>query len=274
MTTAPVAANENVRQFYVYQHRRKDTGEVFYIGKGCRSTSDRSVSIKGRNRHWHNVVNKHGYSVEIICDGLDERTAFELETWLISYHGRLDVGTGPLVNMTDGGEGESGRVFSLATRAKISAANINRSRDLIARIADATRNPSAETRARMGSKNLGRMLSEDHRAKISAGLEGRVCSEETRAKLRVKRSDETKDKICATKRAGGPTDSSSSGYKGVYPRLGGKWSAQSRVRGQKIYLGVFQTAEEAARAYDAAAIAAWGAGNCYLNFPEEFGLSA
>ncbi len=33
------------------------------------------------------------------------------------------------------------------------------------------------------------------------------------------------------------------------------------------YLGRHATAEDAALAYDRAAIAAWGYGNCYLNFP-------
>lgn len=88
--------------FYTYSHCRADTGVVFYIGKG---SAKRAWSNKCRNRHWHNVVKKHGYQVTIEAAGLDSEKAFELEQLLIALHGRVDKGTGLLVNRTDGGEG-------------------------------------------------------------------------------------------------------------------------------------------------------------------------
>lgn len=53
---------------------------------------------------------------------------------------------------------------------------------------------------------------------------------------------------------------SRSGLKGVYANRGrGKpWRAQICVDGKKRHLGLFLTAEEAALAYDTAALAAWG----------------
>ena len=48
------------------------------------------------------------------------------------------------------------------------------------------------------------------------------------------------------------------GYKGVYPRETGKWRAMITVRGRVIRLGQFIDPVEAARAYDAAAVAHFG----------------
>jgi hypothetical protein len=61
----------------------------------------------------------------------------------------------------------------------------------------------------------------------------------------------------------------SSPYKGVTwdsRSRTGSWRAQIGVNGTRHRLGVFSTQEEAARAYDAAAFAAWGE-FAYLNFP-------
>lgn len=87
----------------VYQHRRHDTNEIFYIGIGV--ASRRSKSKHGRNKHWHNIVNKTGYSIEILFDDISREEAIEVEIYLIKYYGRRDLGTGSLVNMTGGGDG-------------------------------------------------------------------------------------------------------------------------------------------------------------------------
>lgn len=65
-----------------------------------------------------------------------------------------------------------------------------------------------------------------------------------------------------------PRPSSKSGYKGVsYFKRTGKWKAQITITGKTKALGYFHTAEDAARAYDAAAYETRGEG-CYLNFPD------
>ena len=86
----------------VYKHI-KPSGEIFYIGIGV--VKKRAYSIHGRNNWWHNIVEKHGYSVEIICDDVDYKTAKQIERYLIAYYGRKDLCHGNLVNLTDGGEG-------------------------------------------------------------------------------------------------------------------------------------------------------------------------
>lgn len=49
----------------------------------------------------------------------------------------------------------------------------------------------------------------------------------------------------------------SSGFKGV-SRAAKRWSARVRVQGKRIWLGVYDTPEEAARVYDRAAMAHFG----------------
>lgn len=91
--------------FYVYLHKKKTTGEVFYVGKG---SGNRAWNKESRSEFWKKIANKHGYTVEIHSDNLQEWYAFELEKDLISYYGRRQLGLGPLVNLSDGGEGTGG----------------------------------------------------------------------------------------------------------------------------------------------------------------------
>jgi hypothetical protein len=109
----------------VYKHIRLDTNEVFYIGIGKRK--DRPYSSKNRNKHWHRIVDKHGYRVEIIreCDSWEEACYYEKK--LISEYGRRDINTGILVNMTDGGEGKLNFLLSEETKRKISNSLIGNS---------------------------------------------------------------------------------------------------------------------------------------------------
>jgi len=93
--------------FFVYLHRRKTNGKVFYVGKGTRY---RHKATWGRNPHWWNIVNKHGYTIEIVESGMQEWWALELERELILKYKDQD-----LANLTDGGEGMSGYVYSKKT---------------------------------------------------------------------------------------------------------------------------------------------------------------
>ena len=100
--------------FYVYIHSKPTTGETFHIGKG---KGKRAWDLKnGRNDYWKNVVNKHGATVTIIKEFKSEQDALDYEIELISYARKMGC---KLTNMTDGGEGLSGHIFSKEHRRKI-----------------------------------------------------------------------------------------------------------------------------------------------------------
>lgn len=106
--------------FYIYRHIRLDDNTPFYIGKGtlikgAKSFSKeytRAYSKQGRNTYWSNIVNSVGYEVEIIFNSDNETEVFNKETEFINLYGRKDLKSGILVNMSNGGEGESGRKFT------------------------------------------------------------------------------------------------------------------------------------------------------------------
>lgn len=150
-----------MNNFYVYQHRRLDTNEVFYVGKGFGDRAHKKGKHK-RSKHWCNIVNKHSYVVEFVDTNLDEQTAFELEMFTIEFYGRKDLGLGGLVNNTNGGEGASGAIRSVETKSKISAAKCGDKHPLFGKTL------STETKSKMSAAKLGKTLSTETRAKISA----------------------------------------------------------------------------------------------------------
>jgi len=101
----------------VYLHRRKDTNEVFYVGVG--KTIARSKSKSSRNPHWHHIVNKFGYTIQVIQKKLTWQQACKEEIRLIKFYGRKDLNLGTLVNMTDGGEGTINKIITDETRKKM-----------------------------------------------------------------------------------------------------------------------------------------------------------
>lgn len=152
--------------FYVYLHRRNDTNEVFYIGKGCRG---RSTSKHGRSEWWHRIVEKAGgFTVEFVEKGLTNFSAVTLEIELIKFY--RDNGH-TLCNITSGGEGATGRICSEETRKKIGEANKGTK-------ACVGREMSEETRQKISKANKGRTRSDEQKQKLSDYQRGRKKSKE------------------------------------------------------------------------------------------------
>lgn len=96
---------------YVYLHKRKNNGEPFYIGISEKDDDGygRSKTKKGRNQHWKRIVEKYGYEIEILKDGISWDEAKELE---IKYIKEYKENGYKLANMTEGGEGTVGLKIS------------------------------------------------------------------------------------------------------------------------------------------------------------------
>ena len=132
-------------QYYTYAYLRED-GTPYYVGKGkgrrAFVLSDRRVlPPKDRSR------------ILFLKKNLTEPESIRHEVYMIAVLGRKDKGTGILRNMTDGGDGMSGYVFSEESKEKLRV-------------------------ARLGKK-LG-PCSEERKRKIANKIRGQTRSESTR----------------------------------------------------------------------------------------------
>ena len=204
---------DNENSFYVYLHIRKDSLEVFYVGKG---KNKRAYSKSDRNKYWKNIVAKCGYYIIIHHKNLNEEDAYLKEIELIDFYGRKDLNKGTLVNVTNGGDGNSGKIVSEETKIKQSIAAKNRPRTNVSeetklKISNTLKGhpgynkggigiiPNEETRQKMsesakerGPSFLGKNHSDETKSKISKSLKannkkgiptGRQITDETRIKM-------------------------------------------------------------------------------------------
>lgn len=161
---------------YVYLHHRCDTEEPFYVGKGTIKKRhktpifERASSHRSRNIWWTRIADKCGYRSEIVAMFETDAAAQEFECILISDIGRRDLGKGPLVNVTDGGDGHSGIIVSEGLRVQRSKnASRHRPKSWI----------ESMRRARKGGGNggvvmTGDTLSSEWRANIAAAKVGKL----------------------------------------------------------------------------------------------------
>ena len=92
-----------MNDFYVYLHRKKSDGRVFYVGKGRDRRAYRGDK-SSRSDKWLNTANKYGWFVEIVFDNLSEDEAYALEVDTILEMQHFNE---PLVNHNKGGHGGS-----------------------------------------------------------------------------------------------------------------------------------------------------------------------
>ena len=160
----------NQNKFYVYEHLKPNTGEVFYIGRGCRN---RAFESRSRNSHWKNIVNKYGIDVNIIYKNLSSSEANQKEQELIEFYGLEN-----LCNMTSGGD--CNIVIKKESRNKMSIAKIG-NKNAFSHSCNNLENK--EKMKQYGNTYmLGKNHSEKTRLLISTNRKGKILSAESKIK--------------------------------------------------------------------------------------------
>ena len=160
---------KNIGSYYLYRHIRLDTGEPFYVGIGTKNKKHITVKSEYKrayckhyeNSIWKNIVSKTEYEVEILLESNDYEFIKQKEIEFIALYGRKNLNRGILCNLTDGGEGVTGKVHTDEWK----------------------KNHSNKMKGRQGLKgashpNYGIPLSEDIKRKISESQKGRIFSDE------------------------------------------------------------------------------------------------
>jgi hypothetical protein len=140
--------------YYVYQYLREDM-TPYYVGKG----KDQRAWQDHKRSNGTNLLPKDKSKIQILAKELSEQEAHLLETKLIAQYGRIDLGTGILRNLTNGGEGNSGYVPPKEVIEKIASKNRGQKRPQHSKNMSGENNPfynkshTEETRKRMSANH-------------------------------------------------------------------------------------------------------------------------
>lgn len=213
--------------YYVYMYlREKDSengpvGSPYYIGKGRAQRAFRAHRVR---------VPKDLKLIVLVKTGMlnDEAMLFERE--LIQFYGRINISTGCLANLTDGGEGNSGWKMRDSTREKIRAKAVGRLRS------EEACKKHAELMTGEWNPFFGKTHTEETRQRWSQTRKG---------KPRGPMSVDHKRKIAAARLGIQPWNKGRSGVQDYSDRVPGK-SSSGRVRRKRLPVSQIQEPESLA----------------------------
>ena len=197
--------------YYTYAYLREDK-TPYYIGKG--------KGNRAYKKHRKGIgVPKDKSRIIFLKQNLTEEEAFRHEIYMIAVFGRKDLGTGILHNLTDGGDGASGYVFSEETKRKQSEAHKGNTTWL-------GKTHSEETKRKMSDTRKGKTHSEETKRKQSEAKKGKTFSEESKRKMSEAQkgkslSEETRRKMSETRKGKIPSKETRRKLSDV--RKGKKW---------------------------------------------------
>lgn len=165
--------------FYTYIYRDPSrNNEPIYVGKGTGRRARVHLGRKDKSPFTSRLIHMRRANVtpyiEIIV-AMDEDHAKFMEICCISVIGRKDLGKGPLLNLTDGGEGTSGGIRSAEYRAKISKS-----------LTGVVRSDESKKRNSESHKGTRHSLeSRKNRSRRQKGRPGKPVTEDVKIKLRM-----------------------------------------------------------------------------------------
>jgi len=165
-TAHPLIMTNN---FYTYAYLRKNK-TPYYIGKGRKRRAyapHGKIPVPTKDR------------ILFLKTNLSEKEAIHHEIYMISVFGRKDLGTGILLNLTNGGEGHSGFIQTKEQREKISRLHKGKKRP-------------PNVGKKISLTKLGVPLSQEHKNSISNTLKGHKQSEKTKLKRNASLTGKTR----------------------------------------------------------------------------------
>jgi hypothetical protein len=144
--------------YTVYKHINPNSGECFYVGIG---SPKRAFDFFNRSVLWKRYTQKHGRPiVEIVKEKVGLSEAAAIERRLIKLYGRMNIGNGNLLNLTDGGDGTNGFNHDKQTRIKMSLSKMGRKVpiEVVEKISNTNKGQkrTEETKKLIGQKSIGR----------------------------------------------------------------------------------------------------------------------
>lgn len=173
--------------------------EPFYIGKGKGNRinyhqSKLSLQIDKNKLKVNKIkkIIKEGLDVKIIKykENILEKTALNLEIKMIKTIGRIDLKTGTLTNLTNGGDGQSGRIVTKESRKK--SAEIAKNRFPNGPMYN--KKHKIETKELLSKINVGKHMSEKSKEKLRQINLGKKMPKDVKNKIKQKAIERYKDK--------------------------------------------------------------------------------